>query len=419
MRYSFLSNLIVMTRGTLVEVVSNSYDAFQRLRTSTPLTLFDSKLIFDASVGQWDDEEVSGSGTTSTYNTNQASVSLSVSSMTSGRRVRQTYQRCVYQPGKSQLIMFTCNFHDAPSGISKRVGYFDDRNGLFFEASNGTLYCCVRSFTSGTAVDIKIPQSDWNANRMSSNNTEFDLNVSKANIFYISFEWLGVGNIFFGMVLNGKYILLHQIKNANAIDKVYMSTPNLPLRAEIINNGNGPTSSLTTICGQVASEGGIDPSGILRSFNRGSTALTISSANTIYPLLALRLKNTMIGSQVYPVSISVLCTSSSYCLWKLIKNPTFSGTALAYTSLSNHTFEYCNTSTNTTTIVDNTGELLLSGYAAIDASGEFEIPEIQNKLILGTSIYDVSDVFVLAIMKIGKNGTSDAFYGAMTVREII
>lgn len=408
-----------MTRGTPVEVISNSYDAFQRLRISTPLTILDSKMLHANNTELWDQKQVSGTGTTYTYNTNQASVTLGVSNKTAGKRVRQTYQRCIYQPGKSQLIIFTCNFNGIQSGITKRIGYFDDKNGLFFEASNETLYCCVRSYTTGVAIDTKIPQSDWNSCRMSSDNTEFDLNINNANIFFISFEWLGVGNIFFGMVLNGKYVLLHQIKNANVINKVYMSTPNLPFRSEIENDGTGVASTFTTVCFQVASEGGLDPSGILRSINRGSTALIIQTAGIIYPLLAFRLKTDRIGANVYPIGFNVICTTSANCLWKLIKNPTFVGTALTYTTFDSYSFEFCNTSTNTTSITDNTGTLLLSGYAAIDASGELNIPEIANKLILGTSIDNVSDIFVLAIMKIGKNGTSDTFYGSINIRDVI
>lgn len=408
-----------MTRGTPVEVISNSYDAFQRLRVSTPFTLLDSKLLYSNDTEIWDQKEVSGTGTSYTYNTNQASVTLAVSNATAGKRVRQTYQRCIYQPGKSQLILLTCNFHGHQQGVKKRIGYFDNNNGVYFESSDNTLYCCVRSYATGSIVEKRIPQSEWNACRMNSDDSEFDLNLNSANIFFISFEWLGVGNIFYGMVLNGEYVLLHQIKNANITERVYMSTPNLPIRCEIENIGSGPQSSFTMICCQVASEGGIDPSGIIRSFNRGSSALVIQNANIIYPILAFRLKSTRLDVNVYPIGFNVICTSSSYCLWKLIKNPTFSGTSLTYTSLDTYAFEFCNTTTTGTTITDNTGTLLLSGYAAIDSSGEVTIPEIPNKLILGSSIDGVSDVFALAIMKIGKNGTSDSFFASINIREIV
>ena len=408
-----------MTRGTPVEVISNSYDAFQRLRVSTPFTLLDSKLLHENDTELWDQKQTSGSGTSYTYNPNEASVTISVSNLTAGKRVRQTYQRCIYQPGKSQLILLTCNFNDIQQGITKRIGYFDHKNGVYFEASSGTLNCCVRSYVTGSVVDKKIPQSQWNSCRMNSDDSEFDLNLSKSNIYFISFEWLGVGNIFYGMVINGQYVLLHQIKNANVTDKVYMSTPNLPIRCEIENDGTGPASSMTMICCQVASEGGVDPSGTIRSINRSSSALVIQSANIIYPMLAFRLKSTHLDANVYPIGFNVICTSSSYCLWKLIKNPTFVGTALSYISQETHAFEFCNTITTTTTITENTGNVLLSGYAAIDSSGEVTIPEIPNKLILGSSIDGVSDIMVLAITKIGKNGTSDSFYASINIREIV
>lgn len=408
-----------MTRGTPVEVVSNSYDAFQRLRISTPLTILDSKMLNEYTTDIWDQKEVSGSGTQYTYNTNQASVTLSVSSNVPGKRVRQTHQRCIYQPGKSQLILFTCNFHGSVQGVTKRMGYFDDKNGVYFEASNGIIYCCLRTYTSGTAVDKKIPQSEWNTCRMSSDDTDFVLNMNSANIFFINFEWLGVGNIFYGMVINGQYVLLHQIKNSNIIDKVYMSTPNLPIRGEISNDGTGDASSFTMICCQVASEGGVDPSGTIRSINRGSTTMIIQSANVIYPLLSFYLKQDFIGANVYPLAFNIICTTSANCLWKIIKNPTFVGTPLTYSSPSNYAFDYSASSTTATSIQANTGTVLLSGYATLDTSGNVSIPEIPNKLIVGTSIDNVSDIYVLALMKIGKNGTSDSFYGSMTIREII
>jgi len=55
-----------------------SIDAFARLRVSAPHTLFDSKQIHDNLPRRWDDQEVSGSGTTSTYNTNEASTTMGV-----------------------------------------------------------------------------------------------------------------------------------------------------------------------------------------------------------------------------------------------------------------------------------------------------------------------------------------------------
>ena len=83
---------------------SASIDAFARLRVSNPYTIFDSKQIHDNLPRRWDDQEISGSGTTSTYNTNEASTTIAVSSLTAGRRVRQTFMRFNYMPGKSTMV---------------------------------------------------------------------------------------------------------------------------------------------------------------------------------------------------------------------------------------------------------------------------------------------------------------------------
>lgn len=97
------------------------HDAFDRLRTAHPKTLFDSKQLADALPLQWDDQGVSGSGTGSSHSVNQAASTLSVSNLTAGRRVRQTKRWFNYQPGKSQLILMTGVLGAGASGITRRV----------------------------------------------------------------------------------------------------------------------------------------------------------------------------------------------------------------------------------------------------------------------------------------------------------
>ena len=74
-----------------------SLDAFARQRVSNPATIFDVKLTNDNRPLIFDDSQVSGSGTTSTYTANTSSVTLSVSNVTAGRHIRQTFRRFNYQ----------------------------------------------------------------------------------------------------------------------------------------------------------------------------------------------------------------------------------------------------------------------------------------------------------------------------------
>lgn len=240
-----------------IQTIGTAYDPFGRFRISQNYTLFDSKFLSDNQPLFWDDSQTVGGGTSSTYNTNQASVTLAVSNATLGTRVRQTYQRFNYQSGKAQLILITGNFGSGNSGITKQWGYYDDSNGLFFQISGTTLNICIRSNTSGTPVDTLIPQSSWNVDKLDGTGPSgINLDTSKTNIYVINFQWLGVGNVYFGIFFGTKLIVCHMIQNENINTVVYMSTPNLPLRIEISNNGTGPVSSLTQICSQVASESG-------------------------------------------------------------------------------------------------------------------------------------------------------------------
>jgi len=84
-----------------LQFAPSQLDNFGRLRVSQPETLFDSKMLHDNAPLLWDDSQTSGAGTSSTYNANQSSVTLAVTAATAGTRVRQTFRRFNYQPGKS------------------------------------------------------------------------------------------------------------------------------------------------------------------------------------------------------------------------------------------------------------------------------------------------------------------------------
>jgi len=143
-------------------------DAFGRLRVSSPTTLFDSKQLFDAQPLLWDDQETSGSGTGSTHSTNTVSTTMTVGATTAGVRVRQTFQSFNYQPGKSQLILLTgvMNKTGGGTGINRRIGMFNAKNGLFFEDAEGTLNVVRRTYVTGSAVDNKVAQSAWNLDKL-------------------------------------------------------------------------------------------------------------------------------------------------------------------------------------------------------------------------------------------------------------
>ena len=180
------------TSPLLVEVLDthNTHDAFGRLRTSHPETLFDSKQLFDNQPLFFDDSEVSGAGTTSVYSQDAARTRIGVANTTAGKRVRQTFQRFNYQPGKSQLVLMTGVVSDTGTGVISQMGLFDDDNGIFAEVNAGTLNFVIRSNVTGSPVDTTVAQSAFNGDRMDGTGTSgVTLDPSKTQILWFDYEW--------------------------------------------------------------------------------------------------------------------------------------------------------------------------------------------------------------------------------------
>ena len=399
-----------------VNIDNLNLDAFARLRVSNPQTIFDSKQIADNQPLFWDDAQISGSGTTSTYNTNQSSTTIAVSNATTGRRARQTYRHFNYQSGKSQLIIQTAIMGSAGSGITKRLGQFNDKNGVFFSYSNSIAYVNVRTYTSGSAVTTSVAQSSWNLDKMDGTGSSgVTLDFTKTLIYFIDYEWLGVGTIRYGFFIDGLPIYCHAIHNSNINTLVYMSTPNLPLRYEIENDGSGTASSLVHICSTLITEGGRTDVGYPRSLNRGTNTLTTNNDALIYPLIAIRLKSGYLGSLVRILSLSIECTSASTYAWYVMLNPTVTGTAFSWTSLTNSAIEYAYP-TNVTTVSGGT-ELLTD--LATDTNNLVSGANglLDTDFALGSSIAEVSDVVVVAVQRLV--GTTETFYSSINFRETL
>lgn len=389
------------------------FDMFRRLRVSHPQTVFDSKQLKDNQPLFWDDAQTSGSGTSSTYNTNQASTTIAVGNLTAGTRVRQTFRRMNYQPGKSQLILLTGVLGAAATGITQRIGQFDSNNGLFFENKSTGIGLVRRTYTSGSAVDNRVAKASWNGDKLDGTGASgVTIDYSKTQIFWIAYEWLGVGSVSFGVVHQGSFITCHTMHHNNSLDTVYMSSPNLPIRYEIGNDGTGAAASLTHICCTVMSEGGIEELGVQRGITRGSTVMTTNNDANIYGVIALRIQSSFFSAHIYISNISLVCTSTSAYNWYLILNPTPSA-GPAFTPITNSAIEANVGMTNTTL---TGGTVIMCGTSLQTNDGGTNIMAPQD-ISLGSSIAGTADVLYLAVQRV--TGTSESFYASLNYREII
>lgn len=387
---------------------SFSIDPFGRWRVSQPLTIFDSKQIHDSQPLFWDDQEVIGSGTSTAHRANEASTRISVGDGIAGVRVRQTYQRFNYQPSKGQLIFLTWGNIQALNGNYKLCGYTDDKNGLFFKNINGIMSVVRRTYSSGVAIDNAVIQSSWNYDKMDGTGVSgVDLDFTKTQIGIIDFEWLGVGRVRMGFVVDGKIFYCHTFDNANNLSLVYMSTPNLPIRYEIGNSGSGAGDYFDHICSSVSSEGGQDKNGALR--HKDSGAISGLSSGTTYAMVGIKLKTTHQDISVILENLSLLATTTNDTAhWELKLNPTIAGTF----TYSDETNSCVQTAIGSNANVVTGGVEIDGGFFTTSQSTTVTIP---NALKLGASIVGVSDTIVLCCRPITNNIT---VHSSITWREL-
>jgi hypothetical protein len=278
--------------GTFIEN-SPSQTAFGNLRVANPLTIFDSQNQFNKSPFLWEDV-LTGSGTT-THLPNESTVKLDVTTVSGDKVVRQTHAYHRYQPGKSQLTYMTCVPGAIKANTRQRWGYFDAQNGVFWEQDGTNLKVVERTFTGGSASDANaVNQSSWNLDKLDGTGPSgVTLDTTKANIFTIDIQWLGVGRVRMGITDTlGQVIYCHEFRNANSFTTVYMTTANLPLRFELENTGTAASgTTLRQICASVTSEGGFE---VDRGYPFGaSNGITTIAVTTRRPVLSIRPRLTL------------------------------------------------------------------------------------------------------------------------------
>jgi hypothetical protein len=393
--------------GQLVTFGGANLDAFGRLRVSEPFTLFDSQNRY-AEDDQFSSSTVNGASIT--FASNESSVNMSVDTTSGSKAIRQTFRRMPYQPGKSMLILTTFCMNVAKASLRQRVGYFDDNNGIFLE-QNGTSApaITIRTNTSGTPSDTNtVSQSSWNGDKLDGTGPSgITLNLARVQIFWSDIEWLGVGNVRCGFVINGQFIICHTFQCANfsvSNTKVYMETAILPVRYEIEHTaGTGTGSTLKQICSTVISEGGYQQT--VQDTIARRTAILGTISTTFLPLVSIRLKSTAAGAVVLLNRVNVLPTTNQSYEICIMKNSTLTGAS--WTSLSTN-MEYDVTATAMTTSVDG---IYQNDYVTSSAQGRAVLaaPTGYNFAYqLGTSLAGVSDTFTLGIRTVSGATTGDA-----------
>jgi len=294
-----------------------SVDAFGRLRTSSALTLFDSSHRY-ADNGRWATSTATGGA--ATFSANEGLMNLAVTA-DSGSRVYRETKRCFsYQPGKSLLALSSFVMNAAKTGLRQRVGYYGSANGVYLELDGSTLSFVERSSVSGSVAETRIAQADWNGDRLDgSGESGITLDITKAQIFWADIEWLGLGTVRLGFVINGVFVHCHSFHHANLISSTYITTASLPLRYEIENtSGTAGSSTLKQICSTVISESGYELRGLQVAAGIPiNSPRTLGTAGTYYPVVSLRLKSSRLDAIAVLSALSVMAISTGNFNWQI------------------------------------------------------------------------------------------------------
>jgi hypothetical protein len=392
----------------LVGFKADAIDGFNRLRVSEPFTLFDSQHRYQEN-DKW--STITATGGTHSFNANESVINMQIG-LTAGSKVyRETKRVFAYQPGKSLLVLNTFAMNQPHQNLRQRVGYFGEKNGVYFEQDGLTAYITLRSNVTGTvdSTTRRIPQSSWNSDTFDGNGASGRvLSVTGANIFWIDVEWLGVGDVRTGFFVDGKPVIAHTFHNDNLNTTTYMTTATLPIRYELESIGTGVTgtvngqgitgATMKQICSSVMSEAGYQ--GFSRRYNVSTDGnpRTGISLTQLIPIISIRLSQDRLDSVIVPSNISALITSSNQAAgtraveYRVVLNPGLSGAS--WQKHYNGNVEYDLSATSITA----TGNDIIGGF--FDQTGVLDISSVNDfNFQLGRTQTSIT----------GATGTSDVF----------
>ena len=393
-------------------------DAFGRLRTSSPLTLFDSS-------HRYRDNNLWSTSNTATatygFNANAGLINLSLDTTSGAEIIRETIKVFSYQPGKSLQILNTVVMESPKANLRQRVGYFGANNGIYLEANGTNIAWVERSSSSGSFVETRAEQANWNIDTLlgnvSSSPSKITLDMSKAQIVFNDIEWLGLGTVRCGFVIDGRVIHCHSFHHANYITQTYMTTGSLPLRYEIKNTGTTANSSLMKqVCSTVISEGGYELRGLQQAVGIPINApRTLGTAGTFYPVIGLRLKSSpdRLDAIVILTALSIMPISTGNFNWQVRASGTTNGGSWVSAG-TDSAVEYNITGTSYTD-----GRVLASGFFNSTYTGASHVDILKEALFKFQLERNklTSTPYELTLM-IASDGSSDTVVASLDWEEI-
>ena len=267
------------------------------------------------------------------------------------------------------------------ANLRQRVGYYGAAYGIYLEVSGTTSPALVeRSSVSGSLAETRVLQANWNIDKLDGNGPSgFTLDVTKAQILWFDIEWLGLGTVRAGFIINGAFVHCHSFHHANLITSTYITTASLPLRYEITNvDTTASSSTLKQVCSTVLSEGGYELRGAQSAVGTPiASPRDLTDVSTEYPVISIRLKSTRLDAIVILTALSIMgITNNSNYNWKVIVGGTTTAGSWDTTG-TNSSVEYNITGTS---FALGTGRVLANGFATGSNQGSTVVDILKEAL---------------------------------------
>ena len=362
-----------------------------RLKVAPFQTVFFNTFQYGKETDVWD-ERVVGVGT-ATHNASSSNVIMQVGSTAGSKVIRQTKNVMRYIPGRPATLAFAIRLEAPTPGVRRRFGLFNETDGAFFEDDGGTYSYVIRTTTSGITTERRVTRDDWNGEKFDGNGwTGVTADPTKQQMISINYEWYGAGTVEFSWLMKGETIKSHTFDNSNNLDRVWCSTPFLPIRCEIENiTGVAGTHYLYQGSNSLLQEGEPEKLGSLLSITNPITGTTLTAANTFYPVISLRLKPSALQAVMLLRSLQAVTNDNTNVYWRLYQNATLTGTSWTDHPDPNSFIQYDTTATALTG-----GIPLLSGFTISGGSSLIDIDSRADLQLGRSGIGTVSDTYTLA-----------------------
>lgn len=371
--------------------IESPTDVFGYLTTTQPDTLLDLRNFLPSKREFLDDTEVSGTGTSSTYNTD-GYLDLTVG-VDAGVRIARSKTAIHYQNAKAPIAFFTGHFLTDEPNVVKSVGLAFNNDYIFLENANGQIRL---NFGSNNIANSIVNRNDWDDPLLGGNPSGYTLDLTRTFIFFITFQYLGVGGVFCGFKVGTKQYIVHQFNKDNTETLPYWKTPNLfpTYKIEKSITGGNP-STLRQVCTNASSNGtGTKRNIPLYINNSVSLNLGSSSSGQYKGLMYFRLNPLYINNTVTISDISFLMSANNEFKIAILRNPTLNGlppVINTWTDLEGSSVQY---------------------YRAVqgDLSSFLDVNDIDIKLqTMGTKSTQINPINEIIQMTSRADGTPDVY----------